>query len=148
MNFETIVLCSVGALSVIATFVLHTKYNQSAVRASSLIGLSSGITVLLFQSFFSEYLFEHIPLVAFGASFIGMVSSSVISNYVLLGASGGLFAVLFLLSNSVFKGFGGGLGVAACISLLVALALSLILRKKRVQGVLVRIKSRGSKTEN
>ncbi|TYC17876.1 hypothetical protein ES677_00425 [Bizionia gelidisalsuginis] len=129
MNLELLLLVGLGAFSAIVTFILHTKYKQNTVRASALVGLFSSLVVLIFPDALSAYHIKNIPLVAFGASFIGMVSSSVLSNYFLLACSGSVFTFVFLKANSVFSGFGGGLGVAACISLLVVLALPVIFKK-------------------
>ncbi|GAL64029.1 hypothetical protein JCM19300_3232 [Algibacter lectus] len=43
----------------------------------------------------SPYLTQNLPLVCFGASFIGMVSFKVLSNYLLIGFSGIVFTIIF-----------------------------------------------------
>jgi len=140
MTLEFLVLFVVGALAAIITFILHTTFKQNTVRASALVGLFSCLIVFLFSEFLSDYLIKNIPLIAFGASFIGMVSSSVVSSPFLLGFSGVVFTFVFLNANSVFNGFGGGLGVSACISLLVVLALPVILKKRTRLLLLLRVK--------
>jgi len=130
MTLEFLVLFVVGALAAVITFILHTTFKQNTVRASALVGLFSSLVVFAFPEYLSDYLITHIPLIAFGASFIGMVSSTVISNVFLLGFSGGVFTFIFLNANSIFNGFGGGLGVSACISLLIVLALPIIFKKR------------------
>lgn len=140
MNLDLLILVLVGAFSTIVTFILHTKYRQNTVRSSALVGIFSCLIVFLFSEFLSDYLIKNIPLIAFGASFIGMVSSSVVSSPFLLGFSGVVFTFVFLNANSVFNGFGGGLGVSACISLLVVLALPVILKKRTRRLLILRVK--------
>ena len=140
MNLDLLILVLEGAFSTIITFILHTKYRQNTVRSSALVGIFSCLIVFLFSEFLSDYLIKNIPLIAFGASFIGMVSSSVVSSPFLLGFSGVVFTFVFLNANSVFNGFGGGLGVSACISLLVVLALPVIFKKRTRRLLLLRVK--------
>lgn len=130
MNLELLILVLVGACAAVITFILHTTFKQNTVRASALVGLFSSLVVFAFPEYLSDYLITHIPLIAFGASFIGMVSSSVISNVFLLGFSGGIFTFIFLNAHRVFNGFGGGLGVSACIALLIVLALPVLFKKR------------------
>nr|WP_321228358.1 hypothetical protein [uncultured Psychroserpens sp.] len=129
MDITHFILFLAGGISSIATFVLQVNFKQGAVRASALIGVLVGVFVLLFPKSLSPYLTENLPLVCFGASFIGMVSSKVLSNYFLIGISGIIFTIIFLNTSTYFHGFGGGLGSAACIGLLVTLSIP-ILKKK------------------
>ncbi|WP_040278091.1 hypothetical protein [Psychroserpens damuponensis] len=126
MDIDHFILFLAGAISSIVTFVLQIHYKLGAVRASALIGVFVGVFVLLFPKLCSPYLTENLPLVCFGASFIGMVSSDVLSNYFLIGISGILFTIIFLNTSVYFEGFGGGLGSAACIGLLVTLSVPIL----------------------
>ncbi|WP_452231995.1 hypothetical protein [Lacinutrix sp. MEBiC02595] len=129
MDIAHFILLLAGGFSSILTFVLQVNYKQGAVRASALVGVFVGIFVLVFPKLLSPYLTTNLPLVCFGASFIGMVSSKVLSNYFLIGISGIVFTLIFLNTSTYFQGFGGGLGSAACIALLVTLSIP-ILKKK------------------
>lgn len=131
MNIELVLVFCSGCFSAILTYVLNNKLNLGAVRASALVGCLAGGFVLLFPHVLSDYLTHTLPLVFFGASFIGMVSSEVLSNYFLIALSGGIFTCLFLNSSRLFHGFGGGLGIAACVALLITLAIPVIVNKVR-----------------
>ncbi len=129
MKTELLILILSGAFSAVITFIINVKFNQGHVRASAIVGVAVGCFVLFFPNSFSAYLTYHLPLVCFGASFVGMVSHKVLSNYLLIALSGGLFTVLFLNLSKMFNGFGGGLGVTACLALLITLAIPVIFKK-------------------
>ncbi|MGJ8743089.1 hypothetical protein [Polaribacter sp.] len=130
MVVEYFILILIGGASSILTFLLQIKFKQGPVRSSALVGVLAGLFVVIFPNLLSNYLTENIPLVCFGASFIGMVSSKVMSDYLLIGFSGIVFTIIYFNTSSYFNGFGGGLGSAACIALLVTLSIP-VLRKKR-----------------
>ncbi|MFD1094824.1 hypothetical protein [Salegentibacter chungangensis] len=127
---ETVILIITGIVSAIATYVVNNRLKQGAVRASSLLSLMVGLFFYFVPDLLSTYLTRNIPLVFIGASFIGMVSSKILSSYLLLGLSGIIFSVLFVNSSEYFDGYGGGLGTTAAISLLVSLSMAIIARKK------------------
>lgn len=129
MDINQLILIIAGGLSAIITFVIQVNLQQGAVRASAIVGVFTGVFVLVFPELLPLYLTKNLPLVCFGASFIGMVSSNVLSNYFLIGISGVLFTIIFLNTSNYFDGFGGGLGSAACISLLITLSIP-VLKKK------------------
>ncbi len=130
---ETAILCITGIIAAVGTYVVNNKLRQGAVRASALLSLIVGVFFYFFPELLSAYLTKNIPLVFIGASFIGMVSSKVLSSYILLSLSGIIFSILFVNSSDYFAGFGGGLGTTAAISLLVSLGLAIIARKKPVK---------------
>jgi len=142
MVLKYIILLLAGSISSILTYVLHVKLKQGAVRASSLVGILAGLFVLVFPELLPEYITESLALVVFGASFVGMVSSDVLSNYLLIGVSGGLFAIIFINASSYFEGFGGGLGTGACIALLVTLSIPILTKNRNLHHLLVRVKNR------
>lgn len=134
------ILFLAGGLSSIITFVLQVNFKQGAVRASALVGVLVGVFVLIFPNLLSPYLTKNLPLVCFGASFIGMVSSKVLSNYFLIGISGMVFTFIFLNTSSYFEGFGGGLGSAACIALLVTLSFPILRKKRGISNGLIQLR--------
>ncbi|WP_239004381.1 hypothetical protein [Lacinutrix sp. WUR7] len=134
------ILFLAGGFSSIITFVLQVNFKQGAVRASALVGVLVGAFVLIFPNLLSPYLTENLPLVCFGASFIGMVSSKVLSNYFLIGISGMVFTFIFLNTSSYFEGFGGGLGSAACIALLVTLSFPILRKKRGISNGLIQLR--------
>lgn len=148
MDIEQLILFIVGGFSAMLTFFLHVDLNQGPVRASSLVGVLVGIFVLLCPDLLSPYLTKNLPLVCFGASFIGMVSSKVLSNYFLIGFSGIVFTIIFFNTSSFFNGFGGGLGSAACIALLVSLSLPLLRKQRKLQKRGLQIKRQRDSRRN
>ncbi|MFZ0491078.1 MAG: hypothetical protein WAM00_12590 [Salegentibacter sp.] len=130
---EIAILIITGIISAVGTYVVNNKLQQGAVRASALLSLVVGLFFYYFPGLLSAYLTRNIPLVFIGASFIGMVSSRILSSYILLSLSGIIFSILFVNSSKYFAGFGGGLGTTAAISLLVSLSMAIIARKKPIK---------------
>ncbi len=126
------ILLLVGFFGAMLTFYLNEGVGQGPVRSSALLSL----TVSLFFHFFSgaadPYLVKNIPLVFIGSSFVGMVSSRLVSNYWLIGLAGAVFCVIFLNTSRFFSGYGGALGISACISLLSILSIPIITKKHRL----------------
>ncbi|WP_166387291.1 MULTISPECIES: hypothetical protein [unclassified Polaribacter] len=134
MALDNFILLIVGGLSSIITFLLQIKYKQGPVRSSALVGVLVGVFVLVFPNLLSTYLTENLPLVCFGASFIGMVSSKIMSDYLLIGFSGVVFTLIYFNTSNYFSGFGGGLGSAACIALLVTLSIPVLMKKRKLSN--------------
>ncbi|MFA0963688.1 hypothetical protein AB9P05_17920 [Roseivirga sp. BDSF3-8] len=110
-----------GIIGSTSTFFVSHHLRQGPVRSSA--GLSL-LVALLFHYLpmpVSQELSATIPYVFIGASFIGMVSAEVLSHFILMGLAGGIFGFLYLHASHFFTGFGGGLGTAACIALMVSL---------------------------
>ena len=130
---ETLILCITGITAAVGTYIVNNTLGQGAVRASALLSLIVGLFFYFFPELLSAYLTRNIPLVFIGASFIGMVSSRILSSYLLLSLSGIIFSILFVNSSKYFAGYGGGLGTTAAISLLVSLSLAIIAGKKPIK---------------
>lgn len=130
---EIMILIITGIVAAVGTYLVNNKLHQGAVRASALLSLMVGLFFYYFPDLLSPDLTRNIPLVFIGASFIGMVSSNILSSYILLSLSGIIFSVLFVNSSKYFAGYGGGLGTTAAISLLVSLSLAIIARKKPIK---------------
>lgn len=138
---DTIFIILTGVIAVIATFYTTTSLNQSAVRASAGLSLIVAVIPLIFPQLFSSYLQLHIPIVFLGASFVGMVSKDLISNYWLLALAGIFFSLLYLNTGSYFEGFGGALGTTASISVILILGIKAIARISKLIFKRIRIKS-------
>ncbi|WP_299755655.1 hypothetical protein [uncultured Pontibacter sp.] len=123
-----------GVLAAISTYFLNVRLKQGPVRASALLSLVVGLVFYFFPDLLSPHLTANIPVVFIGASFIGMVSSNVVSNYLLVGVSGLIFSLIYLNTSKFFAGYGGGLGTAACISLLVAISLPFFIKKHKISN--------------
>ncbi len=132
MNIAILILT--GVLAAISTYVLNIKLGQGPVRSSAALSLVVGAVFYFFPNLLSVYLTQHIPVVFIGASFIGMVSSNVVSSYFTVGTSGLIFSVIYLNTSAFFTGYGGSLGTAACIALLVAISLPVFLKKHKLSN--------------
>lgn len=120
-----------GILGATLTFFVSHQLNQGAVRASALLSLLVGLFFYCFPELLNAYLTKHIPIIFFGTSFIGMVSSKVTVNYVKLALTGSLFSFLYINKNDLFSGHGGGLGALALIALLATMGLWVLIFRNR-----------------
>lgn len=130
MNDE-LILFFTGAIGALLTYVVAHDLKQGVVRASAGLSLMVGLFFYAFPDLFSSELTSDIPLVFFGASFVGMTGSQVVRNrwWMLLG--GAIFTGIYLLSDQVFIGYGGKLGTTACISSILIIALVSLTSKKK-----------------
>ena len=131
---NALVLMATGAIAAVCTYFVNVKLQQGPVRSSAALSLAVGLFFYFYPDLLSAYLTANIPVVFIGASFIGMVSSSVVSNYSLVGISGAIFSLIYLNTSKFFTGYGGGLGTAACISLLVAISLPFLVKNKKMSN--------------
>ncbi|WP_206197809.1 hypothetical protein [Tenacibaculum singaporense] len=117
-----------SVLGAFLTFLVSTKYKQGPVRASALLTLFVASTC----SLFSEDIANQIPWVFFGASFVGMTSSKLTRNYTSIVFAGIIFGFIYTVSPTFFNGYGGALGTAACISILVIIGLNNLIRHSKI----------------
>ena len=111
-----IILASICATLI--TYYLSKFWGFSKVLASA---LPSFIVALVFHLQLFNIKMEYansISLAFFGATFCGMTSHRLMKTWYDLIFTGFLFSLLFLLIGKYFKGFGGGLGVMACFSVI------------------------------
>ncbi|MFI2741416.1 hypothetical protein ACG2LH_01640 [Zhouia sp. PK063] len=138
---QYLVLIITGILGAIATYIVNENLKQGPVRASALLSLLVASFFYFFPDVCNINLTTHIPVVFIGASFIGMVSARVLSSYVLIGFSGLIFSVIYLNSSHFFEGYGGALGTAACISILVTLSLPVFFKNRKVNNGLMQLRN-------
>ncbi|MEH0158530.1 hypothetical protein V6R21_31060 [Limibacter armeniacum] len=119
-----------GTLGALITFWLNVKLHQGPVRASALVALVIGLVFYLYPNCLGEYLSTHLPIVVIGASFVGMASLQVTPQFRWVALSGFVFSILYLNSSRFFQGFGGALGTAACLSLVLVLGVSHLFKKR------------------
>jgi hypothetical protein len=110
-----------GIIGSTSTFFMSHQLGQGPVRSSAGLSLLVAILFQFSPMPVSQELSTTIPYVFIGASFVGMVSAEVLSHYVVVALAGGIFGFLYLHASQFFTGFGGGLGTAACIALMVSL---------------------------
>ena len=123
---ETLIIFISSIAGVLLTFHISTKMEHGAVRASAGLSLIVGLFFYIFPEALSTYLPHNIPLVFMGASFVGMVSEKIISNYWALILAGIVFSILYLHTGTYFEGFGGALGTTASISVIVIMGIGLL----------------------
>ncbi len=132
---EISILFITGIISALLTYVVNNKYEQGAVRASAGLSLLVGLFFYFFPDIFTPYLTKNIPIVFIGATFIGMVSSKILSSYLLVGFSGFIFSIIYLNASPFFKGYGGALGTTAAISVLVSLSLTVVSKSEKLKKI-------------
>jgi len=135
-----LVLLVVSFLTAISTFYTSEKLNQGPVRSSALLSLSIALLFYAFPNFLPPYLVKNIPVVCIGASFVGMVSSRLLSNYTLIGAGGVIFCLIYLHTSNFFNGYGGALGTSAAIALLAVLSIPIVGKKEKLTNGLVQLR--------
>lgn len=126
MMQQTLILMIAGAGGSLVTFLLQ-KYGCSVVVASCIVGLAGAL-----MNHFTSI--EHLSLVIFAGSFVGMTSIS-LGSIPLVIFGGILTGLLYQFSLKIFDGFGGRLGTIAFISTLVAFYVLLLLKKIIGQNV-------------
>jgi len=126
MGVNTCILLVVGIIGAIFTFFVNEKLGQGPVRSSAGLSLLVASFFLLFPHSLDAYLVKNIPPVFIGSSFIGMVSTRLLSSYLKIGLAGIIFASIYLNTSLFFNGYGGALGTTASISLLVVLSLPVL----------------------
>ncbi|WP_316828702.1 hypothetical protein [Pedobacter miscanthi] len=114
------------------TFYVNEGLEQGPVRSSAMLSLTVALFFHFFPSITNAYLVKNIPLVFIGSSFIGMVSGRLVSGYWLIGLAGVVFCIIFLNASRFFTGYGGALGISACISLLAILSIPIVTKKHRL----------------
>jgi hypothetical protein len=124
-----IILLISGVVGAVITFYLNNNLQLGGVMASAGVSVFGGAFFYLFPDLLNPYLTENIPLIVMGASFIGMATFRVIRKNWIIGVSGFIFSVIYLLTGSFFEGFGGGLGTTAAISLGAAYGIRILKNK-------------------
>lgn len=129
---QTLILFVVSFVAAISTFYLNEHLKQGPVRSSALLSLLVALFFSLFPQILTSYLTKNIPIVFIGSSFIGMVSARLISSYLLIGAAGIIFCIVYLHTSNFFNGYGGALGTSAAISLLAVLSLPILKKSGKI----------------
>ncbi|MFN3020390.1 hypothetical protein ACK1KB_05285 [Chryseobacterium sp. TY3] len=105
------------------TYHLNKNLKLGPVRASGLIAILVG-GFYQFNTWFWHFdLPKDIPFIVIGSTFIGMISSRKHFKNFNLFIAPIIFTLIYHNISKEFKGFGGALGTAACISLVVTIYL-------------------------
>lgn len=129
-----IVLLAHIAFSILVTwltFYFNRYLKFGAVKASSCIALLIGGIFQINDSYFHFNLDNDIPFVAIGSTFIGMVTSRRHYRHFNFFVAPIIFTLLYHNISKEFNGFGGALGTAACISLVISIYLRSLNSTKR-----------------
>lgn len=119
----TIWIYIAGMLGAIIPFYISVGLRQGPIRGSALPSFILALVWFLLNKYLSYNLPELIPIVFFGASFVGMVSPDIIKHVGWVGVSGLLFSFIFQITGITFEGFGGALGTTAGISCMVVIGI-------------------------
>lgn len=121
---ETLIINIVLAISgAWVTYHLNKNLKLGPVRASGLIAMLVG-GFYQFNTWFLHFdLPKDIPFIVIGSTFIGMISSRKHFKNFNLFIAPIIFTLIYQNISKEFKGFGGALGTAACISLVVTIYL-------------------------
>ncbi len=119
-------------LSALLTQHIHIRFKQGPVRASAVVALFVAATLHFFPNLLSPFLTQHIPMVAIGGSFIGMATSDRLSTYLGTAFAGLVLGIIYLHTSTYFDGYGGALGTAACISVLVVMSIPYLTSKRKL----------------
>ena len=124
-----LILLFVGGIAALLTYVVAHDLKQGVVRASAGLSLIVGLFFYGFPELISTELTLEIPVVFFGASFVGMTGSYLVKSRFLILVGGFLFSGVYLNSSAIFGGFGGKLGTTACISSLIVFGVGFLIRR-------------------
>ena len=116
----------------IGTYLLHNNYshNISPVFASASLTLCIALICHYIPNQ-DLLLIKEIPYVFIGGSFIGMSTrkkTKAITNIIYASL---IFALIYFKSSQFFQGYGGALGLSACMSVLIVITFNkLFIRSK------------------
>lgn len=119
INYNIYILFLVAITGVIVPLIIQRRFKQSSVFASALPSLFMAIIISIIAPEQSIY-----SAVFFTASFVGMSSETLISNYYKSLIIGVIVAFIFLTFFNYYNGFGGKMGLMAFISLVIFIGLS------------------------
>lgn len=129
MVLLTHILLSITVAWVTYYFNRYLKFG--AVKSSSCIALIIGGVFQLNELYFHFNLDKDIPFIAIGATFIGMVTTRKHYRNFNFFVAPIIFTLLYKNISKEFNGFGGALGTAACISLVITIYLRSLNSTKR-----------------
>lgn len=134
------ILITVSFFSAVLTYFVNEELKQGPVRSSAVLSLAVALYFHYFAGSMDSYLVKNIPLVFIGGSFIGMVSSRLLSNYLLIGTAGIIFCLIFLHTSKFFNGYGGALGISASISVLAVLSIPIVSKGRRLTNGFIQLR--------
>jgi hypothetical protein len=114
-GFEySLLIIATAFLGAVISNLLNIRFSQGAVFGSAFVGVvAGGLLPTVFPSSGMT-----LAIVMFGASFVGMSNRKVLGNEALVGLTGVVFGVLFVVTAHALGGLGGKLGTLALSSVL------------------------------
>ena len=122
-------------ISLVGTLLPYWLVNSRGLSPVKASAIPSFLVAIPLQILPITGFMSMVPIVFFGASFIGMSGNSRI-GWVPVVISSVIYGIAFQYLNSGFNGYGGVLGTLACLSALIG-----VLFQKTFQGKTVRIQS-------
>lgn len=124
--FFTIIISLLGT---ILTYWLNNKKGYGPIKASAIPSFLVAIPLQILP--ISGFL-ASIPIIYFGASFVGMTNEKTLGWIPIIVASI-LYALTFHFIHPYFNGYGGTLGTAACLSCLMGVLLQKTFNRQAVR---------------
>ena len=117
--FIDIFLALIGSLT---SFYLDSRLELSKVEASALPTFIFASVLFLVSPLLKleQSLADHWVAVFFGATFIGMTSSK-LANFTFIALAAIIYVLIYNATLSSFVGFGGKLGIVACMAVIISL---------------------------
>jgi hypothetical protein len=135
-----VILLLISFMGASLTFYVNENLRQGPVRSSALLSLLVSLYCYFFPETMDGYLVKTIPVVFIGSSFVGMVSSRLLSNHLLIGGGGLIFCLIFLHTSRFFNGYGGALGTSAAIAVLAVLSIPIIGKKRQWTNGIIQLR--------
>ncbi len=130
MLLENLLLIIVSIIGAVSTYTVSVGLKAGPIKASAILSLFVAIIVAIIPKTISWYsLVENMPVVFMGASFIGMSITEIMPNKSQIALAGLVFGLIFINEGIFFKGYGGGLGTVACLSVLITIGVIKLLSK-------------------
>lgn len=115
----TIIVSLIFALAGVAIPAILIRYfKRGVVLSSALPSLIIAVVISYLDKEFNLYYLKEIPVIFMGASFVGMSASHFLRLWWHICFGAIVFYLLFSFGASFAVGFGGKLGLIACISVL------------------------------
>jgi hypothetical protein len=111
-----LILLITGGVGAWSTYYVANDLNQGAIRSSAGLSLIVGLFFYTFPTIVSLQQAVEIPFVFMGASFVGMTAKQAMGSKLLIFIAGLIYSCIYIASDSIFIGYGGKIGSAACIA--------------------------------
>lgn len=116
-----------GILGATIAYWLNNHFKWGPILGSALPSLLVGLVFHFFP--FQTHYDTMIPVVFFGASFVGMASDKMMGNVIWACIAGAIFGLTFYITGNQFEGYGGLLGTTAGVSCLIILGIRVLGKK-------------------